>query len=208
MKNSNNKGFTLMELMVCIALMSAVMVGLLLLMSSASKLYAKVNYKQEMLTESQLVMAQVNDRVMDCNAGIAWNNTSGELYIVQEIGGTYKVHYYTMDGTDLLYKTKTWEKSAITASTDFLSDFTSISSDDAKLAEDIEAFDITIELQAGSDVVDSILVTTKFAQNGEEYEGTQLIYLRNQPIISSDNSVKTLITDLMAAEEAAGSGGI
>ncbi|MFI3237953.1 MAG: prepilin-type N-terminal cleavage/methylation domain-containing protein [Lachnospiraceae bacterium] len=188
MEKSTNKGFTLIEVMVSVAILSFVMLGIMFFMTTGSKLYAMVSYKQAMLTESQLLMAQINDKLMDCNEGIAWDDSADTLYIVQKTEGetedSYQIHYYKLDGTDLLYKTITGTSADLAGINDIKAAFDLISDDTAKLAEYLDTFEIEISLKDG-EIVDSVEVTTGFARGGEAYKGTQMIYMRNQPIISS-----------------------
>lgn len=203
MKESTNKGFTLVELIVAIAILAFLLIGLGMFMTTGSRLYAKVYYKQEMLTESQLLMAQVNDRVIDCNAGIAWDQESNILYVVQKseetsaILGTdttgettvsYVIHQYKLVGDEMFYKSITKTETAWGNITDIETEFANVSDEYAKLAEYVETFDVGLNLDATGSIITSVEVTTGFSQGGEDYEGNQLIYMRNQPTISMATS--------------------
>lgn len=213
MKESTNKGFTLVELIVAIAILSFLLIGLAMFMSTGSRLYAMVYYKQEILTESQLVTAQLNDRVMDCNAGMAWDEDDNLLYVVQKsdtivVAGTtqttevtYEIHQYQLSGTDLLYKSMSWSETALGNVSSIETEFSDISNDYAKLAEYVEIFEIKLNLESGGKIIDSVEITTGFSQGGEEYESSQLVEMRNQPIIAGTlTDIDTLIDELLETD--------
>lgn len=213
MKESTNKGFTLVELIVAIAILSFLLIGLAMFMSTGSRLYAMVYYKQEILTESQLVTAQLNDRTMDCNAGMAWDDDKNLLYVVQKSDTivtsgttqttevTYEIHQYKLSGTDLLYKSKTWTESSLESVSSIAAEFTTISDDYAKLAEYVEVFDIVLNMESGGKIIDSVEITTGFSQGGEAYESSQLVEMRNQPIIAGTlTDIDSLIDELLGTD--------
>ena len=69
MKN-DNKGFSLLELIIAFALLAIVSVILLSFMTSGSNMYSSVSTEFALQMQSQVVMAQIKEYVVDCNGAI------------------------------------------------------------------------------------------------------------------------------------------
>ncbi len=65
MRNGRNKGFTLVELMIAIAISSIVLASVAMLMGSVSRNYKAANEKVSLQMEAQLIINQMNQMIME-----------------------------------------------------------------------------------------------------------------------------------------------
>ena len=80
MKN-DNKGFSLIELIVAIALLAAVSAMLLSFMVSGSNMFRRVSTDVSLQMESQVAMVQLREYIIDCNDTLRYNSSTGSLTI-------------------------------------------------------------------------------------------------------------------------------
>ncbi len=85
-----NKGFTLVELLMAVAVFSIVMVGIISIMSSSMKAYSKSNLDVDVQEDAQLVANQLEEILTDATS-ISGNLTTG--YIVRTDSGNYTISY-------------------------------------------------------------------------------------------------------------------
>ena len=88
----NNKGFSLVELLVSFAILGIVSVIIGIILTSGSNMFTKNKKALSLQYKSQVASAQLHNHLQNCNAGIAadennlWaahkeNDTNGEIYI-------------------------------------------------------------------------------------------------------------------------------
>ena len=75
----NNRGFTLVELIVSIAILGIIAVAVSSFLLAGTRSYTKVNYAVRLQYETQLAMNQIQSYVMNCSRGIAWDGS--KLYV-------------------------------------------------------------------------------------------------------------------------------
>ena len=176
MKN-NDHGFTLVELIVSIAILGVIAVAAAGFLLAGTRSYTNVNYAVRLQYESQLAMSQIQNYVIDCSYGIAWgtksaNDTAGnnDLYIVNNTSeaGSYNVYVFKLDGDKLMLASGT--KAA------FPADKFEI------VADNVTNFTVTAVPTDGK--VKSINITLTMSMGKKTYEATQTIALRNNPVYS------------------------
>lgn len=156
----NNRGFTLVELIVSAAILSIVALAASAFMVAGARTYSSVNYTVRLQYEAQLAMAQLQEYTVDCTTGIAWDGTT--LYIVN--GSTVHLFKFDSAAQTLSYGTDT---AADTMTPTY-----------ALAAEHITAMDV--------DLADGKAeITLQMQRNNKSYSATQLIALRNQPEFAS-----------------------
>ena len=72
----NNKGYTLVELLISLALLSIIMLEIFGVMQNSSKLFSNGTYEVELQTEAQQVIQQLNELMIDCNNTVSANFNS------------------------------------------------------------------------------------------------------------------------------------
>ncbi len=194
----NNKGFTMVELVVSIAIFAILSIGITNFMVTGTNLFASVNTYVDLQYESQTAMAQLQEYVIDSNYSVNWDDTADTLTIVNHIDGygsdgipgtgddtiTVVTHVFRLNVADeeLLYGTATHDVADATPTID----------PQAIMARHVTGFDVTRgaietvtaeESETGVEynVFDNITFTLTLENHGREYETTQDLFLRNKP---------------------------
>ena len=184
---NNDRGFTLVELIVSIALLGIIAVAAAGFLVTGTRTYTNVNYSVRLQYETQLAMNQIQDYVINCSQGIAWDgdgSTCSTLYIVNSDKTEKKISFSSTDGTLSFGQ-------GIAAETDSV-----IASD--LMAENVTAFSVTFSPapteQNKTTTAAAATVTLTMERGGKSYTGTQTIALRNKPLAA--NSWSNLWTGL------------
>lgn len=100
---TENKGYTLFELMVSIAIFALVMVGIISLMRSSSIFYRGGQNEVRLQEEAQIALNQVEDLLIDTNDRVVEvsGTNQARIYSVHKADGVYGLK---QDGDRLLYK--------------------------------------------------------------------------------------------------------
>lgn len=110
----NNRGFTLVELLVAIAILSIIVGAVVTFFMRTMSLYYGGNEESNLQNEAQMTITQIENLVVNASQGVGLNpslpntQTSGnELYVYNRIetGGTpdYQVIHLYVNGAKLLY---------------------------------------------------------------------------------------------------------
>ena len=88
----DNRGLSLLELMVAIAISMMVFTVILTLSSNSIKQYRNIGTDVDLQNEAQLTSNQIRDWMMEVNEGVSWedNDTNSKLYL-----------FYTTDKNEL-----------------------------------------------------------------------------------------------------------
>ena len=171
----NNKGVTLIELIVTMAVLSIVTMAILGFIRTSAKLNANMIPKVKLQYESQIVMANVQKRLINANKAVFFED--GKLLMISENDENEEVvSLLVFNNTDntFYYGESTVQQGEVTEVTVY------------KLAEYIT--DFKVEFVETADEATQADVILKMDRNGKEYEGEMSVSLRNKPII--DNSVR------------------
>lgn len=168
----NNKGYTLVEMLITLAIFGIIMVGIAMMMRTTSISYLKGSREVAMQTEVQIVANQVEELLVDATTGFSGmlTDAAGRKYCWIQSGTTK--HWLVFDSVEqeLLY--------------DSTADGSSYTDDSLSLmAEYVSDFNITgwEKLSATpSDNCDN-KVTIELAMNNEgyEYEVSREVFFRN-----------------------------
>ncbi len=192
----NNKGFTMVELMISIAILSFVIASLTILMTTSSTTYANMFRTTNMQYESQIVMSQLQERIVDCNGGLAFDDTQDILYVVNmNSDKTKEVHAFRLEQNEMLYGTVSTTYSSPPNDkliTDLAADENNIAS---PMSQYVETFDI-VSTGAQSGNISSINVDITFRYEDRVYDAYQTIALRNKPLLY--NNLDDLLDNLNA----------
>lgn len=86
----NNKGFTLIEMLVAFAVLGIIMVILTIIIQTGSTTYRTLSSDINLQYESQITMNQLENYIINCNGYAAVNTAGDRLYIINnDDGGTY-----------------------------------------------------------------------------------------------------------------------
>ena len=179
--NKDNRGFTLIELIICVAILAVVIASAFGFMLASSRSYATVTTRLNLQLQSELVMNQLGDYIIDCNGALYYKTgtNSNTLYIINEnADGTYTSHVFKYVKADGCIN---YGKGTATDMGDGTFTCTATAAD--LLAENVTGFSVT---QISSDGVNvtSARVSIAFVKNSATCSGIKTIALRNNPAIS------------------------
>lgn len=187
----NHRGLSLIEVIVAFAILSIVSVMLLGFISSGSNTYGNINSEVSIQVESQVLMNQLQDYILDTGSGIVYESgaaydggTYPILYVVNssDTAGTYSVCGFRFDKTaeTLYFGEGTMTDSDISCDIDDL------------LAEHVSNFGVTFETESGYTAEHTTIynataanVTIEITRRGRTYSAEQKIALRNKPLTPS-----------------------
>lgn len=178
MKKKNNRGFTLVELLVSLAILMVLSAAVLGFVSSASSSYSSIFSNVNLQFESQVVMAQVQEYLVDCNGGLCFVSDGGgsTLTVVDRDDSGCTAHVFRFDAAsgDLYYSKRN-------ISTDGGSPVME-AGEEYFLSGRVTDFAVSLPQTDSADAAD---VTLSFAVRGKSYTGTQTVALRNGPITAT-----------------------
>jgi len=182
----NNKGVTLVELIVTIAIMGVIAVGIQGFTLTSAKLNSNMVSDVKLQYESQLVMANVQKHLINANKAVFVEGN--KLLMVSDT-----------DAPEDDIKLLLFENNTLYYGEGSVREGSSITINIYKLADHIKAF--TVELIDTTDgenhptKATQSNITLKMERNGEEYIGTQSVALRNKPRIANNWSVSYQIEE-------------
>jgi prepilin-type N-terminal cleavage/methylation domain-containing protein len=179
MKKRNNRGFTLVELLVSLAILMVLSAAVLGFVSSASSSYSSVFSNVNLQFESQVVMAQVQDYLVDCNGGLCFvsDGSGSTLTVVDRDDTGCAAHVFRFDAaTHELYYSKR------NISTDGGSPVME-SGEEYFLSGRVTDFVVSLPHSESADAAE---LTLSFALRSKSYTGEQTVALRNRPLTAAD----------------------
>lgn len=181
----NNKGYTLVELLVSVALLAIIMVEIFGVMQNSSKLYSNGTYEVELQTEAQQVIQQMNELMIDADHTISANynalTNSDDITISFNGVAIYNIILSKSDPKypyGVLYYTK-----------QDLVDGSTTTPAPIPMAEYVHSISLNM---ADYDQNDFVTLSVSMNNGKYSYVANQTIYLRNE--IGSGNSGSALLT--------------
>lgn len=174
-RGRRNAGFTLVELIISVAILGIIGLSASGFLVTGSRVYSSVSYSVRLQYESQLAMNQMQDYVLDCDAGAAWDSANQTLYLVSGEDGarTMRVFHYDGGSGQLLYGAGAASETGVTAGD--------------LMAEHLTGMNVALQpASERTGRTDEALVTMTFSRGGKSYTGTQTIALRNCPLAADD----------------------
>jgi len=174
MKKPNNKGFTLIELIVSFAILGVVSASLVALVSQSMEYYRKVTQTATLQYESQIVMTQIRERSINCNGAVRFCDKTNTLYILNVEARSdgdedlnVSIFRYNAAANRLEYVDGSFGTMGLS---DDKVDYTQLS----PVSENVNHFEVTVNRN-------SIIVEIGFFNQNNDYTGRQTIALRNDP---------------------------
>ena len=182
----NNKGFTLVELMISITIFAVVVTAALGFMLAGSRSYSSVTNRVNLDFESQLAMNQLSDYIIDCNACLYYDTGSDTLYVINKnsdaVPVTYTANYFQYKADGKIYF-GTSSASYDSATNNYIC---TVAANDL-LATGVTEFSV-VPISSDGVNVTSAAVTINFSKGSATYNGVKKVALRNKPAIAQVNS--------------------
>ena len=163
----NNRGMTLVEMIVAFAILGIVSASIFSMMLTGTKTYTKLTNTVKVQYDAQLASAKIEKNILNCNDAIYW--TDNLIVMVQD----NTVHAYKLDTTTktLSYGTETLDGEGKATLTMHM------------LAEYVESMRIVspATVSAG-EKVKYVQLNMYFKRNDKEYTMDKAVSLRNMPI--------------------------
>ncbi len=174
----NNKGYTLVELLVTLAVFAIIMAEVGSMLMNSSKLYRNGTYEVELQTEAQQIVQQMEELLIDVNHSVSVDYQPTLSYDLITIsnnsmgtagGGISTVYSFTLDrdpelGYGMLYFNKTSSEGGISSTIH------------TPMAEYVQSISLNMDQYTTADVV-TLNVSMNNGRYG--YQASQDIYLRN-----------------------------
>lgn len=173
---TNNKGFTLVELIVCLVIFGIVVAAIFGFMLAGSRSYKLVNDRLELQTQYQLATSQINEYIIDCTGGIYFDSSTDTLFVLNgNSGGTATAHIFQLKADGCIYygtaNATVSDKGELSCGSYSANDF---------LTENVTDFAVNPTLSAaGYTASASVLIS--FEKGSAEYSGQKTVALRNKP---------------------------
>lgn len=183
MKNSDNRGISLIELIVGMAISSIIIAAIILFMSAGSRGYQAAQSEISLQTEAQTVMNQIRECVLEGN-NISYDSSKSVLTVYHSDGNAATttdameiLWFNSSDHNMYLYRTTAAGKASV------LADIQSGTvTEDNLLGEYVESFEVSgnlIDDSTGGHGT-TITVSLQMKYNGKEYKMAEDMKLRNR----------------------------
>lgn len=180
-----SRGFSLVELIVTVAILSIVGIVLTVMMSSGIRLYGSLDTMNTLQSRSQVLCAQLQEYLLDVSGGVC---DSGDTV------------YFTDAAENKLYRLRydAANASVYLAEGTVADDGTALSASltDALLCSGVSVFAVTVNHTTDTSVAESVSVEMTLAEKNKSYSCSQLFTFRNRPAIVSagENPAEALMT--------------
>jgi len=98
MKAGNNKGYSLVELLLAIFILALVMAGVVSIMRATSVSYRNGNFEVNVQTEAQIVANQIEELLVDADTSVSYNSSTG-VYTIVNHGVSHQLKYDSSEST-------------------------------------------------------------------------------------------------------------
>lgn len=165
----NNKGYTLVELLVTLAVFSIVMVSIVTLMSTTANTYGKGQRETELQEEAQIVANQIENMIIDAPGPATWDASIAGYKIPSGTGATY--NYIRQDGNKIMYS----DNGSIWVPLAEYVDSFGINNTDAT----DNKVSVVVNMESGKEIIDATTgLGTGIGEANYSFEKT--VYYRNQ----------------------------
>lgn len=174
----DNRGLSLIELLVSLAIFSVVLTAVFGFMMAGSRAYTKISNRLSLDLEAELLLNRLSESMIDCNGTVWFQNRS--LYVVNLGNSGYSAEIFTFKPEEgsIFYGSGAAKLEA--AEPDLLFS-TSVTAPDL-LSQSIAVFDIRPESTDGRRL-DSVHIFIKLTKGTDIYTAERSLALRNRPAL-------------------------
>ena len=165
----NNAGLSLLELMVAFAILGIVTTVILGFITSSTNAYGSVSAEISLQYQSQIFMGQLQEYVIDCNGGIAYDDTDCTLYVANLDGTDYKLYGFQLDAGRVYFGECGLDEEPVM---------------DDLMAKDVTGFEVDFS-PGGYNLADSVTIHIDMERNSRTFFADKTVALRNSPPCAS-----------------------
>lgn len=162
----NNRGMTLIEMIVAFAILGVVSVAIFSMMLTATKTYTNLTSTVKLQYEAQLAMANVERYMVNCNEGMYWDGKT--LFLINEEEGAQSLQVVYLKDGELFYGSDELANGSTSTLYTYL------------LAEHVTGMNVAT-LTDAEGLIRQAELTLTFQRNNKTYTGKKTIALRNKP---------------------------
>lgn len=168
----NHKGFSLVELIVALAILGIVAVSEVMFVTTGSRTYHSVLNDVNLQVDAQTAMNQLEDYIINCSGGLCFQNNT--LYLINgEVGsGTEYVFSFDVDANELNYSRYSISVSGKSVTRSL--------AESGLMATKVEDFQVDYRTDTDGNIP-SVTVKMKLVQGNEISAKNKTIALRNRP---------------------------
>ena len=172
---TDNRGFTLIEMIVCLAIFAIVVAAAYGFMLTGALSFNRVNDNAETQIKSDITMNQLSECLMNCSAGITFKNNT--LYIINNdaSGGTYTANIFQFNSDNCIYFTSV--PAVLLSNGSFSCVFTA--SD--LLAKHTQSFSVSLVPDTAGTSAVSAEIEVLLSYDGHSLSSKRTVALRNAP---------------------------
>ncbi len=180
---TNNKGFTLIEVVVAIALSSVVLLSVTVITVTSQRTYTSLYNTVNLQYNTQILNSQLEQTIINCNGVIYYNKDTLDLCVVNfNKDGTNTLHSYKVSNAAMYYFTM--QSTPLTTSENYSEFLNNSAENGGKMSEDIDSFEVLSQHEGQS--TDKIQLNITF-KNTQKQLGINLsIALKNEPYFTDD----------------------
>ena len=164
----NNRGMTLVEMIVAFAILGLVSTSIFSMMTTGTKTYTKLTNAIKVQYDAQLASAKIERQILNCNDAIYW--TADQVFMVEN----ETVHAYCLNP----------EKKTLYYGTGMLDNIGNTELTMYMLAENVNSMSIVNEKKVEIDestMVKYLQLQMELERNGKIYAVDKTVSLRNMP---------------------------
>lgn len=204
-KMNSNKGFSIVEILIALAILSVISLTIVTFMGTSSETYANGSTEATMQSEVQVVANAISDRMIDCNDNIDYNLTvfdqinglsadasrygdATDGYILQ-ISNDLERYAFVLDRTDnIIYYLETSRASASAAFPQY--DY----SQKQVLAQHIEDFVVKKDRYTNDHI---IWFELTYQKNKKSYTGQYQVNIRNHVTLDEGSHTQVVVPNVV-----------
>ena len=188
-KHLNNRGFSLTELLVAIAILGVVSMTIYSFMIVGSRFYGKQASDADIQTEAQKIANTITNLIIDCELNVAYEPQSFATD-KDGVGNARALEITNNDYRFLIYPQSNgnYHNLYYLEQTPTMSGYPAYDPDDGQLlAENVTGFYVDTSRLTSNKIISYTLL---YEKGGRTYKGTYQVDLRNDVTISSNNIVR------------------
>lgn len=187
MKN-DNKGFTLVELIVSVAILAIVLAAAFGFMIAGTRSYTTVQNKIELQLRAQLALNQISQYLIDANVGVKWNDAEHRLDVLDSGDSTVEGadctdHVFSIVNGVLNYGSASVTPVITSAGGKKTITYTLAAAETDEVVPGADSFSVGLTPVSGSDPqrIMTAKIVLKLHKGKAVYEATKTVALRNRP---------------------------